>query len=315
MTGRAIVVTGAGGFLGGHLLPVLAAGGARISALCKDSAELPGVQPLVRNAVAGDILDAGLLESQMAGADTVIHLAGPPFVAESFRQPLEYARVHVLGTVAVAEACLRLGVRRLVYVSSAEVYGRGGPQPVREDQPPSPRSPYGAAKLSAERFIATLLAQRAASAVVLRPFSVYGPGAPAAALVPTIVGQALAAPQIELANLLPVRDYCYVGDLAQAIVRATEADVNGIHTVNIGSGQGISVRALAEQVLKVIGRDVPIVHKTCGDRPAEADVDCLVAAVGQAHALLSWRAETTLASGLARVVEQRRTEMKRGEER
>lgn len=307
MAPEKIVVTGAGGFLGRHVLSALAGPGVTISALCGDEAEREGIEKLAAHVAVGDILDTGLLDSRIRGADAVVHLAGPPFVRESFERPLDYARIHVLGTVAVLEACRAQRVRRLVYVSSAEVYGRSAAERVDENQPLCPLSPYGAAKASAERFIESMLAGGPSSAVMLRPFSIYGPGAPDGALVPTILRQAVDAPRIELANLAPIRDYCYVSDVAVAVKLALTVDIPGTSAVNIGSGEGTSVRHLAERALEVVGRRIPIAQAAASDRPADADVDRLVADVRRAESLLGWRPRVSLREGLARICDGLRT--------
>ncbi|REK09979.1 MAG: NAD-dependent epimerase/dehydratase family protein [Planctomycetota bacterium] len=298
-----VVVTGAGGFLGRHVVRRLAEQGARVVALCGAEHELDRVRSLAAQAEAGDILETTLLNRHVAGADAVIHLAGPPAVRESFTNPVDFSRVHVLGTVAVAEACRRHHVRRLVYVSSAEVYGSLGLEPVSEHTPLRPRSPYGAAKASAETFVQTMVASSDTTAAILRPFSVFGPGGAPGAVVPTILRQALAETRIELARLTPVRDYCYIGDIARAVVLAAECDIAATTIVNLGSGTGTSVRQLAEVALEVVGRRLPIVQSASGDRPQSADVDQLVADVAMAESVLGWRPQVTLYEGLAHTVE------------
>jgi len=304
---RKILVTGAGGFLGRHVLRALAGSDVQVSAWCGTEAEQTHVAGLCQTSVCGEILDRRLLDEQVCSADTVIHLAGPPYVRESFEQPLQYASVHVLGTIAVTEACLRHGVRRLVYVSSAEVYGPVSDEYVSEDTPLAPNSPYGAAKASAEYFIASLAAKGPLSAVILRPFSVFGPGGAAGALIPTIIAQAAAAPRITLANLAPIRDYCYVTDVAAAVRLAIDAPTTGTIRLNIGSGRGTSVREVAQLVLKAVDRDIPIEQAATSDRPSTAHVDRLVASIDRARETLGWQPAVSLGEGLEKICDRLHT--------
>jgi UDP-glucose 4-epimerase len=153
-------------------------------------------------------------------ADAVIHLAGPPSVAASFDLPAEYARIHVGGTATVLDACRRLRIRRLVYLSSAEVYGQPQTNPVREDHPLEARSPYAAAKIGAEKFIESFAYSFALQSVILRPFSVYGAGLCSQSLIGAILHQARHGDSVRLATLAPIRDYCHVKDVATAILLA-----------------------------------------------------------------------------------------------
>jgi nucleoside-diphosphate-sugar epimerase len=303
MANARIVVTGAGGFLGRHVLKRLAHRHASLVALCGNAAELASVVRFAPYAVAGDILDKGLLDDHFRGADAVIHLAGPPSVRESFEEPLEYIRVHVLGTATVVDACRRHQIRRSIYVSSAEVYGSVTAERVGEDHLLNPRSPYGAAKVGAEWLIQTMLADSSLSAVILRPFSIYGPGGREGSLVTTVLRQALDRENIEVSDLIPVRDYCYVDDLARAVELSLSADVAGAIPVNIGSGEGVSVRQLADLALQVVGREIPIVQSAASDRPYAARVERLVADTSRAQSLLGWRAKVALRDGLTRTCE------------
>src|SRR5437868_4683239 len=145
--GRRVIVTGAGGFIGPRVLKALLDGGAIVTALTgppgKHGRQL--CAPLLEN-VTADITDVAAVESIINRAEIVVHMAGPPSVALSFDDPAGFARTHVSGTATVLEASRKAGVRRFVYVSSAEVYGRPQTSVVSEDHPVAPRSPYGAAK-------------------------------------------------------------------------------------------------------------------------------------------------------------------------
>jgi nucleoside-diphosphate-sugar epimerase len=303
-----VLVTGAGGFVGAAVL----AGGLRAgdelrahtgpgtSIQADGAADLPSV--------SCDITDAESLAPLVAGVDAVVHLAGPPSVAASFADPTGFLRAHVLGTATVARLCRAHSVKRMVYVSSAEVYGVPSPpgRPVSEDAPTAPRSPYAAAKVGAEAVLGAAARSGELEAVVLRPFSVYGPGMRPTSVLGTIVEQVLRArreTRVVVHDLRPVRDYCHVDDVAAAVWRACAAPAAGaIRTYNVGTGRGTSVAELAAVVMAAASRTGPIVEGGPADRPAACDIPALVADVDRARSELGWTAETMLEAGLRQVL-------------
>ncbi len=273
-----VLVTGAGGFLGRAVVRALRDHAIRAHA---GPPGAPGPADWAR-------ADVEAIGSLVSGVDAVVHLAGPPSVADSFARPVEHARAHVVGTAALV-AALPAGTR-LVYVSSAEVYGRPARNPVAEDAPLRPVSPYGAAKVGAEAVIGAA----GVSAVVLRPFCVYGPRG--AGVVGHVLRQLAdpAARAVELADLRPVRDFCHVDDVAAAIRAAVEGEARG--AFNVGSGRGVSIGALAEAAVRAAGRPLPIVERP--ERRRAADVMEMVADVGHIERALGWRARIGLEEGL-----------------
>ena len=304
---RPILVTGAGGFIGSAAVRFLVAAGLPVRAHLGP----PGIEasaPAGVQALVAELEDLAAMRSAVEGARAVVHLAGPASVAASFDDPVGFARVHVAGTATLLEACRGRDVDRLVHVSSAEVYAPSEGGPVSEDDPLRPRSPYGAAKLGAESLVRSLAPLLGTEAVVLRPFSVYGPGGPRRSVVGTVLDQALHADRIELADLRPVRDHCYVDDVAGAILRALVArSLPPDAVLNVGTGRGVSVAELAELGLAAAGRSLEVGAGTA-DRPAGIDVPALVADVARAERDLGWRAQVPLEEGLSRTVAWMRSE-------
>ena len=292
------LVTGGGGFIGRHVVKALAAAGAHVRCLVGP----PGCGLTVPGGAVetfeADIRDRRALQEHAAESDVVVHLAGPPSVAQSFADPCEYVRVHVEGTASVLEASRYANVSHVVYVSSAEIYGTPDSNPVNEDHPARPRSPYGAAKAGAEALVEAYYRQYGQSAVVLRPFSVYGPGASPDSLIGRILSQLRSGGDIVLEDLRPVRDYCFVSDIARAVVLA--CSVRGEHRVfNLGSMAGTSVATITSLLKAAAGGNARIIEDV--SRRRRCDVLQLVADNRRARLTLGWQPEVELADGLRSV--------------
>jgi nucleoside-diphosphate-sugar epimerase len=300
--GRKIAVTGAGGFIGSAVVRTLASQGACLRALVGAPGQAVLPPPPQVPSLQADILDSEALLTLFSGCETVVHIAGPPSVAMSFETPIEYARVHVLGTCAVAAACRKSGVQRLVYLSSAEVYGQGGPDPVDEANPVNPRSPYGAAKAAAEVFVTEFSLRGRCDAVILRPFSVYGPRMSSQSVMSTILRQASMAEPIVLQDLTPMRDYCHVADIAVAVMAACSVPLCGLQILNAGTGHGTTVKELASLILELMGLRLPVVESKDRKRPVTAEISRLIADPSRARAVLGWSATISLSEGIPQLI-------------
>ena len=299
-----VLVTGAGGFVGGHVVAALKSAGVIVRSLLGPPQNIGGM-PLSRMSqeVEADICDSDILLELVTGADCVIHLAGPPSVAASFEDAAEYARIHVQGTISVLDACRRARVHRMVYLSSAEVYGRSEAQFITEDHSLQARSPYAAAKIGAEAMITAYATGFALNAVILRPFSIYGPGAPATSLISEVTQKLLVSENPVVRDLNPVRDYCFIDDVTLAIVKAYLYQEAGVLICNIGTMRGSSVAEICQLLIRVLGRKTAILQDDRVRRPGSSDIFRLVSDNRRAHSLLGWSPAVTLEEGLARTVE------------
>jgi nucleoside-diphosphate-sugar epimerase len=295
---KLITVTGAGGFLGPAAVDALARKGARVQAIIGPPHEAARTPPGAAYVAQADICDSPAIRKLVAGADAVVHLAGPASVAASFEDPTRYVRIHSEGTAALLQACRAEGVRKLVYVSSAEVYGQPHRSPVSEDHPLSARSPYGAAKIGAEKLIEAHVHAFDLRAVILRPFSIYGPGACAESLIPRIIGLARRGLPVALRDLRPVRDYCFVTDLAEAIAGACSLQHRELDIFNIGTMQGTSVERIASLIMDALGLRCPIVESGDRDRPGKSEILELIADNRRARQILGWQPAVPLEKGL-----------------
>ncbi|MFB4314515.1 NAD-dependent epimerase/dehydratase family protein [Actinomadura sp. 21ATH] len=284
-----ILVTGAAGYVGYAVGLRLLAAGHRVSGLVRHAGRdvPPGVRPVI-----GDLLDpAGLRAVMDEPYDAVCHLAALTRVRESFADPLRFFTANVQGTVNLLEA-LPPETARIVYGSTAAVYGTPDRQPIPESQPPAPSSPYGASKLAAEQVVRFHARTGAAGATVLRTFNVAGsvagrPDPDGTRLIPAALAVAAGrAPHLEInGDGSAVREYLHVDDLAAAHVRALETTEPGLDRVyNIGTGAGASVLEVITAVEEVTGRPVPAVR-----RPPEPEPPLLVCDARAARRDLGWR--------------------------
>lgn len=283
-----IGITGANGFIGRAVLR-------RIG----EDACVAHVGPIDDEAGAIDICDQPALEALFAGVDTLVHLAGPSSVAASFDAPAAFARAHVLGTATLLAAAERIGVQRFVHVSSAEVYGRPAVAYASESAPLLPLSPYGAAKAAAEQLVSGAVRRGAlASAIIVRPFSVYGPGMRANGLVGRLATQARLRQPMRVFSADTVRDYVHVDDLARGLLMAAAREEPGLLTLNMASGTGTGVAALASTFARIGGGSDRLIVERQGDRSRAFDIAHLVADVSLVRETLGWRAEIALADGV-----------------
>lgn len=300
---KTILVTGGGGFIGSAVIDLLVNRGAKVRTLLGAPGDKVRAAPAQVTSIRADITDTSAITELIAGADVVIHLAGPASVAASFESAVEYSRVHVGGTTALLDVCRRVRVPRFIHISSAEVYGRPDRNPVREDFPLQARSPYAAAKISAEQFVQAFAYAFGIQAIVLRPFSIYGPGASCDSLIGTIIRQAKRDDSIVLTDLKPTRDYCYVTDVAEAILCSCTAQLPEFCIANIGTGRATSVADVARLILDILQRDIPVIESAEKKRPGSSEIYNLIADTRQAQTVLGWSPKTTLRSGLEQTIQ------------
>lgn len=304
-------MTGAGGFIGSTLVEQLVRDGADVRAFVRynsrnDYGCLELVEPDVLASVdvfTGDLTNPEAVAGAVAGREVVLHLGALIPIPYSYRHPREYESANVVGTLNVLEAVRRSDVRRLVQVSSSEVYGTAQTVPIGESHPLVPQSPYAATKVAADQLALSYWRSFETPVVVARPFNTFGPRQSARGVIPTIITQALSRDVVELGSTTPTRDFLYVEDTARALARCgTAAGIEG-ETFNFGSGREISIGALADEIVRRIGRETRIVHQEERVRPPLSEVDRLLADAGKARSVLGWQPELEFEEGLQRTIE------------
>jgi UDP-glucose 4-epimerase len=299
------LVTGGAGFLGTTLSNRLVHDGHQVRVIDDLSAGDPARLDERVLFTRGDVADRPKLWTLLPDVDCVYHLAARVLVSESILYPREYNDVNAGGTVSVMEAMRDAGVRRVVFTSSGAVYGEQAHQPVREDQPPNPQSPYAVSKLAAEYYVRTIGALWGIETVVLRIFNAYGPGQSLPPshppVVPRFLHQALRGGSLVVfGGGGQTRDFVYIGDVVEALVAAATATDVDRRIINVGSAYDTSINDLADLVAQAVGQEVQVLHS-----PAESGgVSHLCADIACARQLLNYEPQMDLARGLHLTLER-----------
>jgi NAD dependent epimerase/dehydratase len=307
-SGRRVLVTGAGGFIGSHLCERLVELGANVRAFVEynslgswgwlDDSRCRGDLEVV----LGDVRDGDSIASAVGGIDTVFHLAALIAIPFSYEAPLAYLQTNTIGTANVLRSAQRAGCRRVVHTSTSEVYGTARYVPIDEAHPLQAQSPYAASKIAADKLAESFHLSFGIPVATLRPFNTYGPRQSARAVIPTIVTQALAGPTVALGNLTPTRDFTYVTDAVEAFVGISDCEAAVGRIVNAGSGQEISIGSLAERIEELVGRRPPVEHDPRRVRRADSEVERLCADASLARDLFGWAPIVELDEGLQATV-------------
>ena len=308
-SGKKVLVTGAGGFIGSHLTERLADLGAETTALVRYNSRGSWGwldDSLVKDevdVVAGDIRDPDSIRSAFSGVNVVFHLAALIGIPYSYSTPLAYVRTNVEGTVNVMQAARDAGVERMVHTSTSETYGTARYVPMDEAHPLQGQSPYSASKIGADKMAEAFHLSYGLPVTTVRPFNTYGPRQSSRAIVPTIITQALTSDELRLGNLSPARDLSYVFDTVEGFVSAAEHEDAVGRVVNIGSGREVSIGDLTEAIMRLVGRSLPIVLDGARVRPSDSEVERLLADNTRAKELLGWTPRHSLEEGLAGTIE------------
>ncbi len=300
LVGRRILVTGADGFIGSHLVERLVRRGCAVRAFVQYNSlgswgwlDESG-QDLLRDldVFAGDIRDPHGVRTAMAGCDVVLHLAALIAIPYSYHSPQTYVETNVLGTLNVVQAARDLGVERVVHTSTSEVYGTARFVPITEAHPLQGQSPYSASKIGADQIALSFHASFGTPVTVIRPFNTYGPRQSARAVIPTVISQlAAGAREIKLGSVHPTRDFTFVSDTVRAFETLAECDAAVGQTVNAGSGFEVSIGDTARRIIDLMGADAAIVTDDQRLRPEASEVERLWADSSLMTSLTGWTPE------------------------
>ena len=306
---KRVLVTGAGGFIGSHLVDELVHRGADVTAFVHYNARndwgmLEGRYDRDRlSVVMGDVTDGNAVRKAVEEKDVVFHLAALIGIPYSYVAPESYVNTNVKGTLNVMEACRAGDVERVVHTSTSEVYGTARYTPIDEEHPLQGQSPYSASKIGADKIAESYYCSFGLPVATLRPFNTFGPRQSTRAVIPTIITQALTSDTIRLGSLTPVRDLTFVTDTVQAFIRMAECDKAVGQTINAGRGSGVTIGELASTIIAQVNPNAIVSCEEERVRPEKSEVRVLVCDNAKAAQLLGWQPTVSLEDGLSKTID------------
>ena len=294
-----ILVTGADGFIGSHVVETLVKSGHEVRAFVLYNSFnswgwLDESEQSIRDSIdvfAGDIRDPHGVDKAVEKQDVVLNLAALIAIPYSYHSPDTYIDTNIKGTLNILQAARRHNVKRVVQTSTSEVYGTAQYIPIDEVHPLHPQSPYAATKVGADQLALSFYASFDVPVGILRPFNTYGPRQSARAVIPTIISQLANKSKVKLGSLSPTRDFSFVQDTANGFLAAAQSDAIVGQTINLGSGFEISIKETAETIAKLMNTKLELVDDEQRVRPENSEVERLHASIDKAKALLGWQPE------------------------
>lgn len=306
-----ILVTGAGGFIGSHLVEALLEKGADIRAFVKYNgrgdwgmlSDLPAESQKSVEVVAGDIRDPFFVRKAVQGCDYVFHLAALIGIPYSYIAPSDYVAVNVQGTVNILQACRDENTPRIIHASTSETYGTAQYVPIDEKHPLQGQSPYSASKIGADKMVESYYNSYELPVVTVRPFNTFGPRQSARAFIPTVISQALTRDRIKMGLLEPVRDLTFVKDIAEGFITVGLCDKVLGQVVNLGVGKGEKIGSVVKRILKLLGKeDMPLEQDQTRIRPPHSEVMRLISNNTVATEICAWQPKYDLEQGLSETI-------------
>ncbi|MDT8452427.1 MAG: NAD-dependent 4,6-dehydratase LegB [Gammaproteobacteria bacterium] len=311
LEGKKVLVTGADGFIGSHLVEALIVKGCDVRAFVYynsfntwgwlDSFEPTQLKQL--DVFAGDIRDPNGVDTAMQGVDVVFHLAALIAIPFSYHSPDSYVDTNIKGTLNVLQSARRHNTERVVVTSTSEVYGTAQYVPIDEKHPFQGQSPYSATKIGADRMAESFYRSFDCPVTIARPFNTYGPRQSARAVIPTIITQLLSGEsEIKLGSLEPTRDFNYVIDTVEGFIALAEADQAIGEEINIATGAERTIGDLAHFLIQQLNPKAKINLDEARLRPEKSEVDRLLGDNRKITALTSWTPGHDLESGLIETI-------------
>lgn len=297
-----ILVTGGGGFIGSHVTKLLLDQGHKVTVVDNLSHGYKDAIDPRATFIQADMADQGSLEEVLGGHEAVIHMASLIEVGESVKRPVEFVENNVLGTVKLLEAMKKTGVKKIIFSSSACVYGTPAKLPITEDDPLGEQeNPYGITKIAMEQFCQVYHRLYDFDVIILRYFNPYGPGelhSPETHAIPNFIKAALEKKPLPLFwKGEQVRDFIYIEDLVSAHI--LPLNLSGLHIYNVGTETGVKVIEVVKKIFALVGYETPIDDK--GER--QGDVPELVASSQKIKQELGWEAKVSLEEGLKKTID------------
>jgi dTDP-glucose 4,6-dehydratase len=307
---KQVLVTGAGGFIGSHLVERLLEQGASVRAFVRYNSRgdigllrlLPPEKRVRLEIISGDLRDGQAIQDAVAECEYVFHLGALISIPYSYLHTYEVAETNFMGTLNVLAACRRSGVTRLIHTSTSEVYGTARYTPMDEAHPLQGQSPYSASKIGADKLAESFYCAYGLPVVTVRPFNTYGPRQSARAVIPALITQALTCDVVHVGNTETSRDFTYVSDTVDGFLCSARAEHVDGKTFNLGTGSDVKIGFLANRIMSMVGSHATIVVDEQRLRPKDSEVYRLLSDNGLARNTLDWRPRTDLEGGLRETI-------------
>ena len=300
---KRILVTGGAGFIGSEVVSQLIKKNAMVTVIDNFSFGKKQYLPKKNNLkiIEGDITDEKVVSRAVKDQEFVIHLAALPFIPDSFHYPANFFNVNAIGTVNLLWKSIQSKtVTRFIHISTSEVYGTAQHVPMDENHPTAPHSTYAVSKLAGDRVAFTLHKENGFPVVIIRPFNSYGPQYTQPYIIPEIMNQLLIGnKELMLGNIDATRDFTYVSDTVNAIIRSLDSKKAVGEIINVGSGNEISIRDLAFKISKIAKKKIKIIYDESRERPF--DVNRLICNNKKALRLLGWKPKINMDQGLEKL--------------
>lgn len=309
---KKVLVTGADGFIGSHLVEELIERGAQVRAYVFYNSfntwgwidTFPEEKKSQLEIFSGDVRDPNGVRTAMKDIDVVFHLAALIAIPFSYHSPDTYIDTNVKGTLNIVQAAKDLGISRVLVTSTSEVYGTAQYVPIDEKHPRQPQSPYSASKIGADCIAESFYRSFNTPITIVRPFNTFGPRQSARAVIPTIITQLMdGMEEIKLGDLMPTRDLLYVKDTAKAFVAIAESDELIGQDCNIANGEEISIGDLAKKLIGIINPLAKIIGDEQRIRPEKSEVFRLLGSCDKLKSHTDWKRDTSLDDGLRLTIE------------
>jgi len=309
---KKVLVTGASGFIGSHLVEELAGLGASVTAMVHYNSRnnwgnIELLDQQVKDSIDvinGDIRDPYFCLKAVEGKSFVFHLAAHIAIPYSYIAPAEFVQTNVIGTLNMLQAARQVDFERFVHTSTSESYGTARYVPIDEKHPMQSQSLYSASKIGADKIAESYYLSFGTPVATLRPFNTFGPRQSARAVIPAIISQLVhGTRQLKLGSLSPERDFTFVKDTVAGFLKTAESDKTLGEVINIGSGKCISIGQLAEMLIELTGSESEIVCDEGRIRPKKGEVLKLQCCWDKAKDLIGWEPKYSLEQGLLETIE------------
>lgn len=303
---KQVLVTGAGGFIGSHLVERLVEQGAEVRAFVRynsrgDTGLLRMLSRGVREKLqilSGDLRDGQAIQDAVDGCEYVFHLGALISIPYSYLHSYEVAETNFMGTLNVLNASHRAQITRLIHTSTSEVYGTARYTPMDEKHPLQGQSPYSASKIGADKLAESYFCAYQLPVVTVRPFNTYGPRQSARAVIPAMITQALTCSLIHVGNLETSRDFTYVADTVNGFLCAARAQNVDGRTINLGTGSEIKIGQLVDKIIAMVGSKARVTIDEQRLRPNDSEVYQLISNNSLAREIMGWQPQTDFDCGL-----------------